>query len=52
MELMESKRLRLAGEAPVIHHDVFRFLQPLQLALDGPIHLIIVPSNPCVLASP
>jgi hypothetical protein len=52
MELMESKRLRLAGEAPVIHHDVFPFLRLLQLALDGPIHLIIVPSNPCVLASP
>jgi hypothetical protein len=53
MELMDAGRLRPAtGELPVIHHDAFRFLQPLQGTLDEPVHLIVVSSNSYVLASP
>jgi hypothetical protein len=53
MELMEAGRLRsAAGESLVIHHDVFRFLPPLQVALDGPAYLLIFSPNSYTPAPP
>jgi hypothetical protein len=53
MELMEAGRLHpAAGESPKIHRDVFRFLQPLQVALEGAVYLAIFSSNSYVPALP
>jgi hypothetical protein len=51
MEPMEAERLRpVAGKPLFIHHDVLRFLQPLELTLDGPVPSTIVSFNSYVLA--